>query len=425
MDEPSTSHGLKRKRSVRYTEPDFSDHVRDMLDFSDEEDGADNVSVIDDSDNDPDFLFSDENVQNTDSEGLEGNTSGEEEEQPPGIFDQGNNVVQSNANSQKIFYGRVRKNEPGPGYKWSSNEPTRNVRTPARNIIRGGLPGIRGPARTLGNNPTKLEVWNLLFDNDMIKTVVEYTNVKLEAAKAKIGPNTKITNYRNTDDVEIKALLGLFLLTSIFKSNDEDVTSLFSKDCTGRPVFNATMSQKRYQVLTACLRFDDVSTREDRKKTDKAAAITDIFSKLISNSQINYSLTSNVTVDEMLVPFRGRCGFRVFMPNKPKKYGIKIMCLTDSKTAYFYNGYIYTGKDCDGVGLTVEEQHLQKPTQCVIRLCKPIEGTNRNVTADNFFSSIELLDQLEERRLTYVGTMRKNKKEIPNEFLQNPVREVG
>lgn len=79
--------------------------------------------------------------------------------------------------------------------------------------------------------------------------------------------------------------------------------SLFSKDCTGRPVFNATMSQKRYQVLVACLRFDDVSTREDRKKTDKAAAITDIFSKLISNSQSNYCLTGNVTVDEMLVPF--------------------------------------------------------------------------------------------------------------------------
>lgn len=70
------------------------------------------------------------------------------------------------------------------------------------------------------------------------------------------------------------------------------------------------------------MRFDDRQTRDQRKVNDKAAAISDIFSKFVSNSQAVYCPSGLVTIDEMLVPFRGRCPFRVYMPKKPKKYGL-------------------------------------------------------------------------------------------------------
>lgn len=44
------------------------------------------------------------------------------------------------------------------------------------------------------------------------------------------------------------------------------------------------------------------------------------------------------------------------IPNKPCKYGVKIMTLTDAKTHY-----IYAGKDSDSNSLTVHEQSLAKP----------------------------------------------------------------
>lgn len=113
------------------------------------------------------------------------------------------------------------------------------------------------------------------------------------------------------------------------------------------------------------------------------------------------------------------------MPKKPKKYGIKVMCLADAKTSYLCNAYIYTGKGSDGVGLTEAEKNLSIPTQSVVRLCKVIEGTNRNVTADNWFSSVEGVDELCKRKLnTYVGTLIKNKLCIPVEFLPNNDRPV-
>lgn len=80
--------------------------------------------------------------------------------------------------------------------------------------------------------------------------------------------------------------------------------------------------------------------------------------------------------------------------------------------------HIYAGKDSDGIGLTGEDRKMQKPTQSVIRLAKPIFGSNRNITADNYFSSVELVSELKERKLTYVGTLRKNKKTFHKSFSQ-------
>lgn len=182
---------------------------------------------------------------------------------------------------------------------------------------------------------------------------------------------------------------------------------------------------KQFEILLSCLRFDDFNTREQRKQTNRAAAISSIFSKFIQNCKEMYSPGTNVTVDEMPVPFRGRCAFRTYLPKKPKKYGVKIMSLTHSTTSYLMDAYIYKGKNTDGEGLTVEEQKLSKPTQAVIRLCKSIEKSNRNVTADNWFSSVKLVDEMGDRSLTYVGTLKKNKREIPPEFLPSKEQRVG
>lgn len=101
------------------------------------------------------------------------------------------------------------------------------------------------------------------------------------------------------------------------------------------------------------------------------------------------------------------------------------MILSDANTNYPLNAYMFAGKDSDGIGLTAQEKTLQELTQSVLRLVKFICGSNRNITADNYFTSMELVSELKERKLTYVGTMRKNKKDIPQEFQAKRKRKVG
>ena len=49
-------------------------------------------------------------------------------------------------------------------------------------------------------------------------------------------------------------------------------------------------------------------------------------------------------------------------------------------------------------------------------------GTGRGVTADNFFTSCELATFLLSKNITVVGTLRKNKPEIPALFLSGKQR---
>ena len=54
----------------------------------------------------------------------------------------------------------------------------------------------------------------------------------------------------------------------------------------------------------------------------------------------------------------------------------------------------------------------------VCKLVQPISGQDRggrNVIKDNFFTSVDLANQLK-KKLALVGTMNQNKREIPQEF---------
>ncbi|UYV70487.1 hypothetical protein LAZ67_7003294 [Cordylochernes scorpioides] len=114
--------------------------------------------------------------------------------------------------------------------------------------------------------------------------------------------------------------------------------------------------------------------------------------------------------------FREKCPFKIYIPSKPNKYGIKIVILADSRTHYMYNAMVYTGKS-----KTPKSKELSLPTQIVLDISRPLWKSNRNITADNWFTSIELV----EHGLTYLGTMRKNKPQNPPQFQPHPKRESG
>jgi hypothetical protein len=59
-----------------------------------------------------------------------------------------------------------------------------------------------------------------------------------------------------------------------------------------------------------------------------------------------------------------------------------------------------------------KKKKFTKPTQAVISLSKCFYISKRNITADNWFSSIELAQELLKHKLTYVGNVKSNKREF-------------
>ena len=67
-----------------------------------------------------------------------------------------------------------------------------------------------------------------------------------------------------------------------------------------------------------------------------------------------------------------------------------------------------------------------KPADVVKRLSSIISGSGRNITVDNnWFASVDLANYLYERNLTLVGTIRKNKTQIPPEFTETKKKQPG
>lgn len=50
-------------------------------------------------------------------------------------------------------------------------------------------------------------------------------------------------------------------------------------------------------------------------------------------------------MDETLLSFRGKCPFKMYIPSKSDKYGLKIISLCDARTFYFFGGIPYVGKN--------------------------------------------------------------------------------
>ena len=131
--------------------------------------------------------------------------------------------------------------------------------------------------------------------------------------------------------IELRASIGLLYFSGIMKSNHKNVDGLFAN--------------QRFLFILSCLRCDRCATREARKVNDKLAAIRELWKFFTASCQKYYTPGQNFMIDEMLVPFRGRCRFRMYMPKKPAKFGLQIMCLCDSQTIYLCNAFVYTGKD--------------------------------------------------------------------------------
>ncbi|XP_077129900.1 uncharacterized protein LOC143785111 [Ranitomeya variabilis] len=287
---------------------------------------------------------------------------------------------------------------------WDSN-PTLVGRTPTHNIVRQAQGAVRSPSYF-----TPKDVFCTYFSDNIAEEVLLCSN--LEGRRIASAKNK---SWKNISKEELYAYIGLLLLAGSQKSYDVPIRELFL-DPLSDPHYKATMSVGRYEEIRRIIRFDDKRTRAARFETDKLAPISYIWNIFIKNCTKLYNPSTNVTVDEQLVPFRGRCKFIQYMPSKPAKYGIKIFWMCDSANYYGINGVIYCGKE---VGAPVQKD---LGSEIVKTLAVPIFNSGRNITMDNYFTSVELGNFLLAKAITLAGTIKQNRREIPEALKHNRQR---
>ena len=152
------------------------------------------------------------------------------------------------------------------------------------------------------------------------------------------------------------------------------------------------MNRQRFQDVLRVPRFDDVEYRRQHRSDDKLEPIRECFDLWVNTLQDGNIPGSMLTVDEELVTFRGRCPSKQCIPSKPGRYEIKFWILSDSKSSYVYNIETYIGKK------PIAGREVNLGERVVLDLLEEIDAAGRNITCDNFFTSLSLARKLQAKK---------------------------
>jgi len=129
-----------------------------------------------------------------------------------------------------------------------------------------------------------------------------------------------------------------------------------------------------------------------------------------------YNPSEHLAVYGVIVKFKGRVLFKLYIPKKRKHFSIKIFKLCDS-TGCTYDMNVYLSKDRQRVA-----QHLTATHATVTNLTRGVEGFGHKLYMENFSSSPDLFDDLAQEKISCCGTVRLHRKGMPKDLKPKTLR---
>lgn len=305
-------------------------------------------------------------------------------------------------NSHRLAWTDVTNNDPGP-----------TMTIPIFDIN-------HGPVLPNGFdvNSKPIDFFELFFNDDILQLICMETNHFAGLKKSKAhSPHSRINKWSDMSVDELKAFLGTVInmgtmplprLESYFTNKWETRIS-FYKD---------VFSKNRFLNIFWNLHFNHVDgPGVARGKDFQIKPVIDHVRKMTT---LFYTPSDKIAVDESTISFKGRVSFRVYNPQKPTKFGLKLFVVSDC-----YNGYIYDFMPYFGKQDIIPGSNLLKTTQIVKKLCTSVSLKNPlipvtgiHVYTDRYYTSPELANELLAQNIYLTGTVMPTRKEMPPNLKQ-------
>ena len=264
-----------------------------------------------------------------------------------------------------------------------------------------------GPKVHLPGDP--LSLFSLFFDDDLISLIVRETNRFAEQALQ--GKD----EVWSTNAEEIRAYLGFLILMGINELpliRDYWSTSEYLRYA---PIADR-ISRNHFEKITRYLHFVDNTSLLSRGEEgySRLQKVQPVITAMKANFQAAYHPHTQVSIDEAMIPFKGRSTMKQYLPLKPVKRGFKVWVMADSLNGYFCDFDIYVGATGEREGVLGES--------VVMKLSEALGGQHHQVYFDNYFTSIPLMLKLLDRDTYACGTIRTNRKQYPKEMSEEAKR---
>ena len=267
-------------------------------------------------------------------------------------------------------------------------------------------PGVHA---NLNGDSSAYDCFVELFTDEVQEELVELIN---EFAAYKVQQNNPATEHSRYNDwkpvTRYELLKLLAVLISMGITRKPSLCDYWAMDDTNyTPWYHELFSRNRFQMIFSTM-LHAGSVGDERSKTSK---IEPFMNSLLLNFQEAFYPDKNLSIDEMVVKWKGRSKYKMYNPCKPEKYHIKTFGVCDSATGYAYNLLIYFGKE------TSFNQELQggQSEKVFEYLLRPL-GPGHHVFADRYYTTYSLITYLSAKNTYYTGTLQSNRKNFPDEI---------
>lgn len=131
--------------------------------------------------------------------------------------------------------------------------------------------------------------------------------------------DAKETNWR-----EIKAIIRLLVLSGSLRRRHQNLADLWSQNCFDIEILYTTMSLWRGFYSSYVVYDLTTFTTDTIRRAIENLLLFAKYLTFVANCEKYYKLSMFNTVDEKLVPLRGKWPFRQHITNKPARYCIKV-----------------------------------------------------------------------------------------------------
>jgi len=255
--------------------------------------------------------------------------------------------------------------------------------------------------------------FSYFFTDEIIDIITKETNKYsfyiLELIKNNLHPNKKLKQFKikEVTKEEIKIFIGLIILMGVLKL--PELRDYWSKDPFIATVpFRFFFGRDRFLYILRFLHVFDSNTIQKENK-DPLIRIREFSNNLKSNFQKKSLLDKELSVDEMIIPSKGRCKFRQYIKSKRHRFGMKVWALCDASSGYIYNFNFYVGKEDESSSKNLSEK-------VVLNLLKDLNSSNHKIYMDAYFTSVPLFDKLNDLGYGATGVLKKNRKYLPKDI---------
>jgi hypothetical protein len=248
--------------------------------------------------------------------------------------------------------------------------------------------------------------FNALFPRALFTTLAVETN---RYARAK--DHLERIHQTETTVAEMLGFTGCLLLMGIVRMTA--LADYFRPASTRLPAVDDIFAFNRFRWLVPHFHLVDNDALPACPAVERK--VWPVLSALRQSFRNSLVPGSHLTIDEFIVPFKGRDVAVQFYPNKPIRFGYKHWQeVMDSGSLYFVALDVFGGK---GVAADAEladdaddgSTDTDRLVHRLLDMVRPTGDSTRVFVTDNFFVSVGLLDCLRQKGILAYGTVRRNR----------------